>query len=146
MKSILFRPINIENKDEQNLVREFLADTKGIGGMKLEDEEFDAYRTAIKVRQEISPDFSVFAFLDQKIIGFLDVFPRKGYPAVGFVTFIYLLPVFRRQGLGKKLEKYALDLLKKYNEKLQIVDFFVVREDAGRFRALQEKMTAMPSA
>jgi len=82
--------------------------------MKLEDEEFDAYRTAIKVRQEISPDFSVFAFLDQKIIGFLDVFPRKGYPAVGFVTFIYLLPVFRRQGLGKKLEKYALDLLKKY--------------------------------
>ncbi|OGL98481.1 hypothetical protein A2304_02200 [Candidatus Uhrbacteria bacterium RIFOXYB2_FULL_57_15] len=38
------------------------------------------------------------------------------------------------------------DLLKKYNEKLQIVDFFVVREDAGRFRALQEKMTAMPSA
>jgi len=130
MKKIYFRPINIENKDEQNFVKQFLADTKKIGGMKLDDHEFDSYRAAIGKRREISPDFSVFALLDQKIIGLVDAYPQKNNPKVGFITFIYLLPEFRGQGLGVKLETYALDVFTKYKcSHFELNVFFRMRKE-----------------
>jgi len=109
-----FRPVNIKDISDQNLIKNFLADTQAIGGMILDDKEWDSYYSAIKRRQERSSDFCVFAVFGGEIVGLVDAFPRKDFPAIGFISFIYLVSEFRDQNFGKQLEEYAMTLFKKH--------------------------------
>ena len=86
--NLSFRPIRIEDKVDQILVKNFLADTKAIGGMLLEDKELDSYYAAIKRREERSNEFCVFALFEEKIIGLVDAFPREDHPEIGFISFV----------------------------------------------------------
>ncbi len=49
---LIFRPIDLQDKGDRDLVRKFLTDTKAIGGMTLEDQELDSYYFAIERRQK----------------------------------------------------------------------------------------------
>ena len=99
--NLSFRAIHIEDEVDQIPVKNFLADTKAIAGMILEDKELDSYYSAIKRRGERSSDFCVFALLEEKIVGLVDAFPRKDCPEIGFISFIYLLPELRGQNFAQ---------------------------------------------
>jgi ribosomal protein S18 acetylase RimI-like enzyme len=58
------------------------------------------------------PQAAVHVWQDGEIIGQIEMGGSHQFPAVGYVNLYYLIPNKRGQGLGKHLDKHAMDYFK----------------------------------
>lgn len=66
------------------------------------------YLAKLAERLRASPGTTVHAFLDDQIVGQVELIHDANDPAAGKVNLFYLLPAFRHRGLGAQLDRYAL--------------------------------------
>ena len=122
MKNVTFRPFSVDR--DRDLICAFLRKTKESVGDMVDDYEADCecYIKAILVTQKLDKAFCVVVEEDGSTIGFVDIFPLKSKPGVGFMRFIYLIPECRGMSQGKLLLDYAISVLKEYDCRVIILD------------------------
>ncbi|MGC9365573.1 MAG: GNAT family N-acetyltransferase [bacterium] len=112
--NITFRPFNLHS--DREIVSEFLMDTKKITGDLPDDPELDCknYIKAVVNTQKRNVNFCSMIMYDQKIIGFVDIFPVEKKPEIGFLRFNYLIEQYRGRGINKILMEFEFCLMKQY--------------------------------
>ena len=66
------------------------------------------YLAKLAERLRTSPGTQIHAFLDDQVVGQIELIYDSADPAAGKVNLFYLLPAYRHRGLGAQLERYAL--------------------------------------
>ncbi len=122
MNDVTFRPFSVDR--DRDMICAFLRDTKESVGDMVDDHESDCecYIKAMLATQKRDKTFCSVVEEDNSSIGFVDIFPKKTKPGIGFMRFIYLIPECRGGSIGKLLLDYAISVLKEYDCKAIILD------------------------
>ncbi|NOQ23353.1 MAG: GNAT family N-acetyltransferase [Candidatus Aegiribacteria sp.] len=133
MNNVTFRPFSVAR--DRDMLCAFLRDTKKSVGDMVEDHAADCkhYIKAVLSTQKRDSAFCVVVCEDNSTIGFVDIFPMKSKPGVGFMRFIYLIPECRGRSYGKLLLDYAVSVLKEYDCRAIILDVSRNNSKAIRF-------------
>jgi ribosomal protein S18 acetylase RimI-like enzyme len=120
--------------------------------LKRLNEEFDALlkvrediveQTKLYIKNSLKSDnsFIVVAEYNKKIVGILkaEVRERLFYSPTkeGFISEFYIMPEFRRKGLGKDLLKYSIEKLKDKGAEIVTAEFPTQNKIATDFYAKQ---------
>ena len=123
MKNVIFRPFSLDR--DRDTICAFLRHTKESVGDIVDDHAADCelYIKALQSTQKRDKAFCVVIEEDSSTIGFVDIFPMKSKPGIGFMIFIYLIPECRGMSYGQLLLDYAISVLKEYDCRAIILYF-----------------------
>lgn len=113
MSTLEFRPIKIQEHPE--LLLQFQADAYRISFA--DENKFTqrfgpgglGYLQWLKEQQKQDDRSVMHLWQNEQIVGQVELGRDKGSSALGFIYFFYLVPSARNQGLGKRMEKYAVE-------------------------------------
>lgn len=110
--SLIFRPIDLDH--HANVCVEFRADSYVCGDgdarrfWATAGPNGQAYLGRLATYMEVLPDSCVHAWLDDELVGQIEMIRDPSDPSAGKVNLFYLRPDHRGLGLGRQLEAYAL--------------------------------------
>ncbi|MNJ96663.1 Mycothiol acetyltransferase [compost metagenome] len=114
--SLKFEPVNID--EARDICVAFRADSFAVSFGDVskfygpDGNGADKYIEWLKAKVEKDPFSVLHVWLDEKIIGQMELGQLRDSPEFGYVNLFYLTPEHRGRGLGAELEKHAVEYFK----------------------------------
>jgi GNAT superfamily N-acetyltransferase len=106
-----FKPINLDvNGDQAIRFREDSFICSFGDAARFNPSEYVGW---LKAKLEKDPSCGVHIWLDQQLIGQMELGQFKPEPSAGYINLYYLIPEMRGKGFSDQLDEYAMSVLKR---------------------------------